>query len=115
MAAALPAQAALTHDPADILDPNVVDCDAYDGFETTGPEMVAPGVVFTGDTGSMLGAYIADLGTNGLWGAGNRFAAGDFIGELRFTFTEGLTRGAGAVVNHYELGDLLPFSVVVSA
>jgi hypothetical protein len=115
MVAALPVQAALTHDAADILDPNVVDFSAYDGFFTTGPEMIAPGVVFTGDTGSQLGAFIADLGTNGLWGAGNHFAAGDAIGELRFTFTEGVTRGAGAFVNHFALGGLFPFSVVVSA
>lgn len=115
MAAALPAQAALTHDVADILDPNLVDFSAYDGFFTTGPETIAPGVVFTGDSGSQLGANIADLGTNGLWGAGNLFAASDFIGELRFTFVYGPTRGAGALVNHYQLGSLLPFSVVVSA
>lgn len=115
MAAALPAQAALTNDVADILDPNVVDFSAYDGFFTTGPETIAPGVVFTGDMGSQLGAYIADLGTNGMWGAGNYFAAGDFIGELRFTFVDGPTRGAGALVNHYQMGSLLPFSIVVSA
>lgn len=115
MAAALPAQAALTLDAADILDPNVVDFEAYDGYFTTGPETIAPGAVFTGDDGSQLGAYIADLGTNGLWGAGNKFAAGGFIGELRFTFVDGPTRGAGALVNHYELGDILPFAVVVSA
>ncbi len=115
MAATLPAQAALTYDVSDILDPNAVDFSAYDGFFTTGPEMIAPGVVFTGDAGSQLGAYIADLGTNGTWGAGNHFAAGDFIGELRFTFASGPTQGAGALVNHYQLGDLLPFSVVVSA
>lgn len=115
MAATLPAQAALTFNPADILDPNVVDFEAFDGLGTMGPETVAPGVVFTGDMGSILGAYIADLGTNGLWGAGNHFAASDFVGELRFTFTEGTTRGAGALVNHYQLRDLLPFAVVVSA
>lgn len=68
MAAALPAQAALTNGPNDIHDPNVVGFSAYDGLMTTGPEAIAPGVVFT-----------------------------------------------GALVNHYELGNLLPFSVVVSA
>lgn len=114
MAAALPVHAALTNEPLHILDPNVVDFSAYDGLMTIGPEMIAPGVVFTGDSGSQLGAYIANLGTNGLWGAGNVFAAGDFIGELRFTFVNGPTRGAGALVNHYEIGEL-PFSVVVSA
>jgi len=115
MAAALPAQAALTHNVGDILAPNLVNFSAYDGFLTTGPEPVGPGVVFTGDVGSMLGAYIADLGTNGTWGAGNHFAAGDFIGELRFTFSPGPTWGAGALVNHFQLGALLPFAVVVSA
>ncbi len=116
IATALPAQAALTHNPLDIPSPlNLIDFEAYDGFETTGPEMVAPGVVFTGDAGSVLGAYIANLGTNGLWGAGNHFAAGDAIGELRFTFVPGPTRGAGAYVNHFALGDLFSFSVVVSA
>lgn len=115
MALALPAQAALTYDVADILDPNVVDFSAYEGYFTTGPEMIAPGVIFTGDEGTQLGAYIADLGTNGLWGAGNHFAAGDAVGELRFTFADGLTQGAGALVNHFQLGDLFPFSVVVSA
>lgn len=115
MAAVLPAYAGLTHDPSDIMAPNLIDFEAYDGLETMGPEMVAPGVVFTGDMGSVLGAYIADLGANGTWGAGNHFASGDFIGELRFTFVDGLTQGAGALVNHYQLGTLLPFSVVVSA
>lgn len=115
MAAALPAQAVLTHDVADILDPNVVDFSAFDGLMTTGPETIAPGVVFTGDAGSQLGAYVAVLGTNGDWGAGNTFAAGDAVGELRFTFASGPTRGAGALVNHFELGDSFPFSVVVSA
>jgi len=115
MAVALPAQAALTHNVSDILDPNVVDFSAYDGFLTTGPELVAPSVIFTGDAGSQLGAFVANLGTNGTWGAGNHFAAGDFIGELRFTFTIGPTQGAGALVNHFQLGSLLPFAVVVSA
>jgi len=115
LAAALPAQAALTNDPGAITMANMVDFEAFDGLLTTGPELVAPGLVFTGDQGSMLGAFIADLGDNGLWGAGNRFAAGDFIGELRFTFAGGLvSSGAGALVNHFALSPL-PFSVVVSA
>lgn len=113
LVAALPAHAALTNDSS-IFDPNVINFSAYDGFFTTGPEMIAPGVVFTGDTGSQLGVNIADLGTNGLWGAGNVFAASDSIGELRFTFADGLTSGAGALVNYYEF-DAFPFSVVISA
>ncbi|WP_341928635.1 PEP-CTERM sorting domain-containing protein [Methyloversatilis discipulorum] len=112
-AAALPAQAALTNNAADIGNAIVVDFEAYDGFFTTGPEAVAPGVIFTGDADSQLGGFIADLGNNGLWGAGNHFAATGFIGELRFTFAE-LTASAGALVNHFANNDL-PFSVVVSA
>lgn len=116
MVAALPAQAVLTHNPALIPSPqDVVGFEAYDGLFTTGPELVAPGVVFIGDVGAQLGAYIAELGSNGTWGAGNKFAATDAIGELRFTFVPGPTRGAGACVNHFALGDLFPFSVVVSA
>lgn len=112
LAAALPAQAALTHDAAAIANPLVVDFEAYDGYYTTGPETVAPGVIFTGDVDSQLGAFVADLGSNGIWGVGNHFAATGTIGELRFTFAE-LTHGAGALVNHFAF-DAFPFAVVVS-
>jgi len=116
LAAMLPAHAALTNDPAAIAGPTqTVDFEAFDGLMTTGPVMVAPSLTFTGDQGSELGAFIADLGDNGLWGAGNKFAATDFIGELRFTFNDGLvSAGAGALVNHFALSPL-PFSVVISA
>lgn len=112
-AAALPAHAALTNNAADIGNAIVVDFEAYDGFFTTGPEEVAPGVIFTGDADSQLGGFIANLGNNGIWGLGNHFAATGNIGELRFTFAE-LTAGAGALVNHFAMNDF-PFSVVVSA
>lgn len=115
LAAALPAQAALTSNAADITNATVVDFDNYDGYKTTGPETVAPGVVFTGDEGSELGANAFSLESNGIWGAGSIFVAGGAVGELRFTFAE-LTSAAGAFVNHYaELGSLFPFGLVVSA
>ncbi len=115
LVALLPAHAALTNNPLDISAVPNVDFEAFDGLITTGPELVAPNLVFTGDTGSVLGAFIADLGDNGLWGAGNKFAASDFIGELRFSFTGNLaTQGAGALVNHLAISPL-PFQVVVSA
>lgn len=114
LAALLPAHAALTNNPGAIVG-TVVDFEAFDGLMTTGPELLAPGLVFTGDTGSVLGANIADLGENGLWGAGNLFAASGFIGELRFTFTGNqVAQGAGALVNHFAFSPL-PFQVVVSA
>ena len=116
LAAALPAHAALTLNAGDISAPiEVIDFEAFDGLVTTGPEAVGPGVTFTGDEGSVLGAFIADLGDNGLWGAGNHFAATGFIGELRFSFDGGLvSKSAGALVNHLALSPT-PFSVVISA
>ncbi len=116
LAATLPAHAALTNDVGAIGAPvHTVDFEAFDGLLTTGPESVAPGLTFTGDSGSMLGAFIADLGDNGLWGAGNHFAASSFVGELRFTFDGGLvSKSAGALVNHFAMSPL-PFSVVISA
>ncbi|MFN0183367.1 MAG: PEPxxWA-CTERM sorting domain-containing protein [Aquabacterium sp.] len=110
---ALPGHAALTHDAGMVVVSGLADFEGFDGLETTGPEVVAPGITFTGDTGSMLGAFIAELGENGIWGAGNHFAATSFVGELRFTF-DVLQSAAGALVNHFAIPGL-PFSIVVSA
>jgi hypothetical protein len=116
IAAVLPAQATLVNNPGALPGPTAaIDFQGFDGLLTTGPEPVAPGVTFTGDAGSELGAFIRDLGENGLWGAGNRFAATAFIGELRFSFNGLLTQGAGALVNHFADVSGLPFAVVVSA
>jgi hypothetical protein len=103
-AMALPAQADLTSNISDIANAMTVDFEAYDGFETVGPEVIATGITFTGTPGSMLGAYIADLGSNGLWGAGNHFAATGVIGTLHFTFNNGLSSAAGALLNSYNGG-----------
>lgn len=113
---ALPAHAVLVNDAGLIPgSTTTIDFEAYDGFITTGPEAVSADVIFTGDTDSQLGAFIADLGTNGLWGAGNKFVATEFFGELRFTFADGqLSLGAGAFVNHFA-NDVLPFAIEVSA
>lgn len=102
MSLILPAHAALTSNVNDIANPNVIDFENFDGFITTGPEAIAPGVSFTGTSGSVLGAFIADLGSNGLWGAGNHFAATDVIGTLHFTFVNGLSSAAGALLNSYD-------------
>jgi hypothetical protein len=115
-AAVLPVQAALINDAAMIpAAAPAIDFEAFDGFITTGPEALSASVNFTGDTGAQLGAFIAELGANGLWGAGNKFAATDFIGELRFSFAGGqVVQGAGAYVNHFA-DDVLPFAIEVSA
>lgn len=111
--ALLPAHALLATDLSQIATPTTIDFDAYDGFITTGPEPLGGGVTFNGDVGTELGAYIRDLGDNGAWGAGKVFAAGGFVGELRFLFDQS-TRGAGAFVNHFNTGGL-PFAVAVTA
>ena len=113
VAAALPAQAVLTTSAGAIAGPTTtVDFESFDGLLTSGPETVAPGIVFTGDTGAELGAAARDLGDNGLWGAIGHFAAGGVAGELRFTFTGGLTSGVGAFVSHYA-NAALPFDLAV--
>lgn len=112
-AATLPAQAVLTTSAGTIAGPTTLaDFEAFDGLQTSGPVTVAPGVVFTGDSGAELGANVRDLGDNGVWGVGNLFAAGGVAGELRFSFTDGLSSGAGAFVSHYA-NAALPFALVV--
>jgi len=116
--AAAPAQAALTGDMGDILSPNVITFDEFDGLLGSGPTQVGASigqdVKFTSSLPSTLGAYIADLGTNGLWGAGKVFAAtgtpDDLVpgfGLLHYTFTDKVTRGAGAMVNSFDGGPIL--------
>ena len=100
-ATTLPAQALLVDNVAAITGPiQRVDFEAFDGLLTSGPVAVAPGVIFTGDSEAELGANNRVLYDNGLWGAGRLFAAGGTAGELRFTFANGLSAGAGAFVNH---------------
>lgn len=96
-----------------IPDAQVADFEAFDGLLTGGPELVAPGVTFTGDVDSTVGAFIAELGTNGLWGVDTKFVASTAPGTLTFTF-DGTTQAVVALVNHYatSFGD---GSVTVSA
>lgn len=98
---AIPSHAALTSDIADISTPQTIDFEDFDGFITMGTETLAPGLDFTGTPGSILGAFIADLGSNGIWGAGNHFAATDGHNTLEFTFVNGPSRAAGALLNSY--------------
>jgi hypothetical protein len=122
-AALAPAHAALVTDATAIGGAQtLVDFEAFDGLLVTAPVVVAPGIiVFTGDSQAELGANNRSLYDNGTWGVGNLFAAGGSSGELRFTFTSGLTSAAGAFVNHAafdalsELYGTAPLSVEVSA
>lgn len=112
VALAAPAHAALTSDAADILSPEVVTFDDFDGLVGTGPTPVGGGATFTASLESTLGAFIADLGSNGLWGAGSSFAAtgefgaGDGFGLLHYSFGDKVTSGAGALLNSYDGGPI---------
>ena len=110
MSLPLHSHAALSSNPNEIADPLIIDFEDFDGLITSGPEPVAPGVDFTGTQDSVLGAFIADLGSNGLWGAGNHFAATDGVGALHFTFVNGLTSAVGALLNSYN-GNPISISV----
>jgi hypothetical protein len=90
-------------DPALIPQAQRADFEGFDGLLSGGPVLVAPGVTFTGDADSEVGAFIADLGANGLWGAGNKFVASTAPGTLTFTFV-GLTSTVTALVNHHASG-----------
>ncbi len=121
-ATTLPAQALLVDNAGAIAGPTEwVDFEAFDGLLTSGPVSIAPGVIFTGDSEAELGANNRVLYDNGLWGVGNLFAAGGTAGELRFTFVNGLSAGAGAFVNHAAfdaLADLYgaaPLQIEISA
>lgn len=112
-ATALPSQALLLTDPAALGGGSlVIDFEAFDGLLTSGPVTLAPGVVFTGDSGAELGANVRDLGDNGVWGANGFFAAGGVSGELRFSFDAAPAAGAGAFVSHFA-SDALPFALAV--
>lgn len=115
---AAPAHAVLTAASGDILSPNTITFDEFDGLLGAGPQQVGASigqdVVFTASMPSTLGAYIADLGTNGLWGAGKVFAAtgtpddlAPGFGLLHYTFTDKVSKGAGAVLNSFNGGPIL--------
>jgi len=86
----------------------VITFDGYDGFITVGPENVGAetgdSVIFTSTPFAELGAYERDLGTNGLWGVGERFVASDFVtarGELGFSFANPVS-AVGAFFNQLQ-------------
>lgn len=85
----------------------VEDFESFDGLVEKGPIGIAGGGVFESSVYSTLGASAVDLGDNGTWGAGNKFAGiGDlsftpstnegFVGNMTFTLGGAPVRGVGA-------------------
>ena len=104
---AIPSHAALTSDASRISTPQTIDFENFESFVTMGTNTVVPGLDFTGTPGSILGAFIADLGSNGIWGAGNHFAATDGDNTLEFAFGNGRSQAAGALLNSYNGGQMV--------
>jgi len=116
--AVAPAQAALTGSVGDILSPHTITFDdaELDGLVGVGPTQVGTSagldVIFTASLESTLGAFVADLGTNGLWGGASPFAAtgsaaATGFGLLHYTVTDKVTSGAGALLNSFDGGPIL--------
>jgi hypothetical protein len=63
----------------------------FNGLVGTGPVTLSNGLSVTSSIASTIGAFQADLGENGIWGAGNNFAG---IGDLSFESTSTLFDGS---------------------
>lgn len=91
----------------------VITFDGYDGLGIGGPGQpvelnvgaeVGDTVFLTTTPWAEVGAYERDLGTNGIWGVGERFVASEFArpnGELGFTFTNPVS-AVGAFFNQFQ-------------
>ncbi|KAB2923286.1 MAG: PEP-CTERM sorting domain-containing protein [Dechloromonas sp.] len=91
------AQAGVIVDRADVpANAVVIDFESHDGFVVNAGESLAiGGVTFTASEQTTFGQNIADLGENGIWGAGNKFVSFDHIGNmtLDISFNGLTTRG----------------------
>lgn len=102
LAVGVPAQAALVTSSAGITPADTITFDSFDGLITNGPLALTANVTFSGTSGSQLGANLAVLGDNGLWGVDKIFAATDVSGTLTFAMASGTVSGFGAFVNHFD-------------
>lgn len=109
------AQADPISDTAAIPDPRrVITFDGYDGLMVGGPGQplevnvgteVGDEVFLTTTPWAELGAIERDLGTNGIWGVGERFVASEFArtnGQIAFTFTNPVF-AVGAFFNQFQV------------
>jgi hypothetical protein len=72
---------------------NVIDFESFDGLVLGAGDSLAIGdVTFTPGQQLTVGQNIADLGENGIWGAGNKFVSFDFLGNMTLDISfNGLT------------------------
>ncbi|MBC7779058.1 MAG: PEP-CTERM sorting domain-containing protein [Proteobacteria bacterium] len=94
---------------------DVVTFESFDGFVTTGPTALSGFTTFAPSSTSTLGAFIADLGGNGIWGVGKVFAGlGSFFdpvvpGTMSFSFN-GAFATAGAFLNTFSPNGVITIS-----
>lgn len=94
----------------------VITFDDFDNQVTSIPESVLVGsvgalnVAYQSGLDSVIGAFAADLQSNGLWGAASPFLFGDFehgqTNLLSFSITGGGARGIGAFFNAVNAGPI---------
>jgi hypothetical protein len=103
------ASAAVISDPG--LLQVVEDFEGFDVLVTQGPQALGGGVQVVSSIDSTLGAVAVDLGENGVWGAGDKFAgigdlsftpgSFDYDGSMTFSWNTG-AGGTGAVFSIYQ-------------
>jgi len=104
-AGAATAQAAVIVDRADVpATANVLDFESYDGQIFDATTFNSGGLSMTADQQFTVGQTIADLGENGIWGAGNHFLSFDYVGgmTLDISFNGQTTKGFAFDYSIYE-------------
>ncbi len=117
LATLLPAHAAVVNNGNFGPLTGVITFDDFDGYVTAVPELLPVGsvgalnVAYQSGFDSVVGAFAADLQSNGAWGPGSPFLFGDTshgqINLLSFSITGGAARGIGAFFNAVNAGPIL--------
>jgi hypothetical protein len=101
--------AAVIVDRADVpATQTVIDFESEDGLNLLGGDTYTfAGGSITATNSYTVGQYIADLGENGVWGAGNHFVSFDTIGQMTMNISfDAPTKGVAFDYSIYEeLGD----------
>ncbi len=104
-ASTVTAQAAVIVDRADVpATATVLDFESYDGNVFAAGTLNYNGLMISGNQQFTAGQNIADLGENGVWGAGNHFLSFDHIGNmtLDISFNGQTTKGFAFDYSIYE-------------
>ncbi|MDP3538855.1 MAG: PEP-CTERM sorting domain-containing protein [Azonexus sp.] len=104
-ASAATAQAAVIVDRANVpANATVLDFESFDGMVIGSGSLNYNGLLISGNQQFTAGQNIADLGENGVWGAGNHFLSFDHLGSmtLDISFNGQTTKGFAFDYSIYE-------------